>query len=77
MSSERKEPAPSDLLSKKEVARKVGVSPRTISRYVAQNKLPRPIRFSRVCVRWCRKDIDEYLERLSAAGRSGSGGSAA
>ncbi len=53
-----------DLLTKQEVARMVQVSIRTIARYVALKKFPQPIRFSQICVRWRRKDIDDYLEQF-------------
>ncbi len=41
----------------------VQVSIRTIARYVALKRFPQPIRFSQICVRWRRKDIDDYLEQ--------------
>jgi predicted DNA-binding transcriptional regulator AlpA len=72
MSDPRQEPVTRDLLTKKEVARKVGLSVRTIERYVALNKFPPPVRFSRSCVRWRRRDIDDYLERLPVARKGAS-----
>jgi predicted DNA-binding transcriptional regulator AlpA len=64
MADRRGLPAEPEWLSKKEVARKVGVSPRTVNRYVALGLLPQPVRFSRTCVRWRRQDLDESLDRL-------------
>ena len=64
--AERQETADCELLTKKEVARKFGVCVRTIERYLALNQLPVPIRLPRGHLRWWRKDIDEYLERLRA-----------
>jgi predicted DNA-binding transcriptional regulator AlpA len=63
MADPRRETVGPDLLTKKEVARKVQLSIRTIARYVALGQFPQPIRFSQSCVRWRRKDIDEYLEQ--------------
>ncbi len=70
MATSRPGPTGDDLLTKREVARLVRLGIRTITRYVALGKFPQPIRFSRTCVRWRRKDIDDYLERLSGRGRS-------
>jgi predicted DNA-binding transcriptional regulator AlpA len=64
MPDRRQESAVRDLLTKREVARLVGLSVRTIERYVALGLFPQPIRLSRRCVRWRRKHIDAYLERL-------------
>ncbi len=70
MPDQRPEPIARDLLSKKEVARKVRLSVRTIERYVALGKFPAPIRFSCTCIRWRRQDIDDYLQCLDVAHRS-------
>jgi predicted DNA-binding transcriptional regulator AlpA len=51
MADPRRETVGPDLLTKKEVARKVQLSIRTIARYVALGQFPQPIRFSQSCVR--------------------------
>jgi prophage regulatory protein len=66
----RPEPVGRDLLTKEEVAQFVRLSPRTIARYVARGRFPPPIRFSQSCVRWRRKDIEEYLRGLADRGRA-------
>jgi predicted DNA-binding transcriptional regulator AlpA len=71
MGEPRHEAVSPELLTKKEVARRVKVSIRTIARYVALNKFPQPIRFSQSCVRWRRKDIDDYLEQHGTNGDAG------
>ena len=58
------QPAGQDLLTKREVARLLRVSVRTLERHVALGKFLPPIRFSERCIRWRRKDIDDYLEQF-------------
>lgn len=64
MPDRRQESVVRELLTKSEVARRVGLSVRTIDRYVARGQFPQPVRLSRRWVRWRRCDIDIYLERL-------------
>jgi predicted DNA-binding transcriptional regulator AlpA len=53
-----------DLLTKQEVARLLRVCVRTLERHVALGKFLAPIRLSQRCIRWRRKDIDDYLEQF-------------
>jgi prophage regulatory protein len=53
-----------ELLSVKEVASRLSVGPRTVWRWAAQGKLPRPLRLSKGCVRWWSTDVDRFLEAL-------------
>jgi excisionase family DNA binding protein len=53
-----------DLMTVKQVAHQLHVSPRTIWRYVARKQFPAPLRLSRARVRWRRDDIHTYLERM-------------
>ncbi len=50
------------LLTTQELARLLKVSKRTIWRWLAQKRLPEPIRYSRSCIRWKTSTIREYLE---------------
>lgn len=56
---------PPELLTAKEVARKLRVGVRTVWRWVALGKLPQPMRFSASTVRWRPEDIQRYLDRLA------------
>jgi excisionase family DNA binding protein len=53
------------LLSKKELARLLGVSFRSIDRHVAAGQLPRPIKVGALS-RWRREDIDAWLTSQAA-----------
>jgi predicted DNA-binding transcriptional regulator AlpA len=55
------------LLTRKEVAKLVRLSPRTITRYVKEGRFPSPIRFNSIRVRWRRQHIEDYLARLGEA----------
>lgn len=48
------------LLTRKQVACLLGVSMRTVSRLVATNAVPKPIRLSRL-VRWRRAEIEHFV----------------
>jgi predicted DNA-binding transcriptional regulator AlpA len=52
------------LLTVQDVARLFKVSRRTIWRWVAEGRLPEPIRYSRLCVRWPSSVIRPYLENF-------------
>jgi prophage regulatory protein len=52
------------LLSAKQVAARLSVTPRTVWRWVAEGKLPRPLRLSTKCVRWWSSDVERFLEAL-------------
>ncbi len=55
-----------DLLTSRDVARRLSIGVRTLWRLVAQGKLPQPIRYTRKLVRWKTDDIDHYIRSLSA-----------
>jgi prophage regulatory protein len=63
-------PAPQQtrLLSVKQVAARLSVTPRTVWRWVAKGALPRPLRLSEGCVRWFDRDVDEFLAGLTREG---------
>jgi excisionase family DNA binding protein len=58
------------LLSKKELARLLGVSPRSVDRLVAAGQLPRPIKVGALS-RWRRDDVEQWIasQAASSAGR--------
>jgi predicted DNA-binding transcriptional regulator AlpA len=53
------------LLSAKQVATRLSVTPRTVWRWVAEKRLPEPVRLSRKCVRWWNTDVEYFLQELS------------
>ena len=53
-----------ELLTVREVARRLSVSERTVRRWVTAGRLPAPLRFSATCLRWRARDIDRYLEQF-------------
>jgi prophage regulatory protein len=55
----------SKLLTLYELADRLGVSPRTVARYVEQGRLPGPVRLSRKSVRWREEDISAAIAALS------------
>ena len=55
-----------DLLTAKDVARRLSIGVRTLWRLVAQKRLPQPIRYTRKLVRWKTSDIEQYVRSLSA-----------
>ena len=55
-----------DLLTAKDVARRLSIGVRTLWRLVAQGKFPQPIRYTRKLVRWKTADVDRYIQSLSA-----------
>jgi excisionase family DNA binding protein len=55
-----------DLITARDVARRLSIGVRTLWRMVAQGKLPQPIRYTRKLVRWKAADIDQYVQSLSA-----------
>jgi excisionase family DNA binding protein len=57
-----------ELLTVREVAELMKVSRRTVWRWVAQGRLPIPVRYSRTCVRWKASIMRAYLEALPAGG---------
>jgi excisionase family DNA binding protein len=66
-----------DLLTVREVAHRLSISPRTVWRWAAQGLLPPPVHPHRRSTRWRAADIQHYLEELRAdheAGRHHEGG---
>jgi excisionase family DNA binding protein len=59
---------PSDLLTVRQVARRLAISERTVWRWTAQGLLPPPVHPHARSTRWRAADIARYLEQLSAAG---------
>jgi excisionase family DNA binding protein len=56
--------APEQLLTVEEVADLLKVCQRTVWRWVAQGRLPAPLRCSRRCVRWRASAVRAHLETL-------------
>jgi excisionase family DNA binding protein len=61
----RHNPLADPLLTSKELARLLKVSKRTIWRWLAEKRLPEPIRYSRSCIRWQSSTIQAYLENFA------------
>ena len=59
-------PPDQPLLRIAELARQLDVSTRTIWRYVALGRLPAPVRFSKVCVRWQAGEVQAAIEPLNS-----------
>jgi predicted DNA-binding transcriptional regulator AlpA len=57
------------LLTAQEVADLLKVSRRTVWRWLAQGRLPPPIRCSQRCPRWKASVLRAYLEELSNIAR--------
>ena len=55
-----------DLLTVRDVARRLSISERTVWRWTAQGLLPPPVHPHARSTRWRAADIERYLEGLSA-----------
>ena len=55
-----------DLLTVREVARRLSISERTVWRWTALGLLPIPVHPHARSTRWRAADIERYLEKLSA-----------
>jgi excisionase family DNA binding protein len=55
-----------DLLSVRDVARRLGLGQRTVWRLLAAGELPQPVRFgpSGRIVRWKAAEIDHYVKQM-------------
>jgi len=53
-----------DLLTILDVAFRLNISVRTAWRWLAQGKLPQPIRYSRRLIRWRTRDLEVYVQAL-------------
>jgi len=54
-------PHPIDLIRKKPLARRFGVSPWTILRWSQKGRFPKPIRLSDQVVAWRLSDVEAWL----------------
>jgi excisionase family DNA binding protein len=54
-----------DLLTARQVARRLSFSTRTLYRLVKNGNFPQPVRYSRKLVRWRTVDIEAYLSRTA------------
>ena len=57
--------SPKYLLSKKEVAHALSVSPGTVSNLVKAGLLSDPIKVSQVRVAWRVEDVEAYVQRIT------------
>ena len=62
---------PGHLLRVEQVAERLSVARRTVWRWLAQGRLPPPLRLSPGCVRWRAADIEAHLARLVQESRPG------
>lgn len=62
---------PIELVSVAELARRLGVSPRSIWRWTSAGKLPQPLRLSKRTVRWRWADVEAFLATHERAKRGG------
>ncbi len=62
------------LLSKKQVARRLGVCVRTVDRYRALPQFPAPLRLPHGHLRWRVHEIDAYLDSLPRLQRQAQAG---
>jgi excisionase family DNA binding protein len=51
------------LLTARDLAKKLQVGQRTIWRWVAEGRLPAPVRISSHCLRWRWEDVDRHFRR--------------
>ena len=51
----------SQYISKKQVARKLGISSSTVSRWAKTNEIPMPFRMGPNKIVWDEKEIDEFI----------------
>jgi predicted DNA-binding transcriptional regulator AlpA len=58
-------PPTTDLLTVNDVARQLKVAVRTVWRWLALGRLPQPLRFSSVSIRWRRADINQFIAALA------------
>jgi prophage regulatory protein len=55
---------PSDFMSITDVASRVGVSEKTITRWCRSGTFPEPVKMGPRLLRWHVSDVDEYLRRF-------------
>ena len=56
---------PTDLLDKGQVAKRLGVSTRSVERYVTSGQLHKPVTVGGGLKRWRVKDVEDFLRRAS------------
>lgn len=61
-----------DLLTVREVARRLSISERTVWRWTAMGLLPPPVHPHARSTRWRSADIERYLRELSATSCPGA-----
>jgi excisionase family DNA binding protein len=59
-----------DLLTAQQVAHRLSISVRTVWRMLERSELPQPVRYNRKLVRWRTRDIERYVEALTAGVRA-------
>jgi predicted DNA-binding transcriptional regulator AlpA len=59
-------PALNRLLNLKELADRLSVSTRSVFRWTAEGRLPRPINVTKRSVRWDAAEVAEAVEKLAA-----------
>lgn len=62
----RGSPAVESLLCPSQVARRLNIGLRTLWRWIAEGKFPRPIRLSKLVVRWRAEDVERWLSEKAA-----------
>lgn len=53
-------------LSPKEVSEELGITPRTLRKWVSEGRWPQPIRYTARLVRWRREDVEAAVGRLAS-----------
>lgn len=62
------------LLSTAEVAQRYAIHPKTVHRFVAQGRLPRPVRLlGKRILRWRESDINEHIRSLEQIEQAAQG----
>lgn len=57
-------PGAGELLTSREVARRLSISVRTLFRLVRAGKFPEPVRYNRRLVRWKSEAVTLYIQHL-------------
>ena len=57
-------PRPPAYLGKAELASELSIAESTVDDFVRRGILPRPVKLSAGCVRWCWRDVDNALASL-------------
>ncbi|MFQ3650571.1 MAG: helix-turn-helix domain-containing protein [Gemmataceae bacterium] len=60
----RRSPVGDELLTSREVARRLSISVRTLFRLVRAGKFPEPVRYNRRLVRWKSEAVTLYIQQL-------------